>query len=90
MTTTFDSPAVAGARPTSWEEARALAVLPIYSADKPNLAGLTGWSRDAAYRATRERSVHSVRVGGRVFVPVTPLRRLLGDLPTESDPTTTP
>lgn len=86
MTTIFESRATQGAYPTTWAEARAVAVLPVWSTEKPNLGGLLGLGRDAAYRAQRERKVPTVWVGGRVYIPTTPLRRMLGDLPAEGGP----
>ncbi|WOP17407.1 hypothetical protein [Raineyella sp. LH-20] len=75
QTTAVDEP-----RFTKLEEIRTLAVIPLYSEDVPNWAGLVGASRATAYSDASTGKVPTVRVGRRIHVPVPALRRMLGDL----------
>lgn len=67
-------------------DVRDLAAIGVWSNRDPSAAGLfrPPLSRSAAYEAAKRGDLPTVRIGGRVLVPVTPLRRLLGDLDTSS------
>lgn len=75
QTTAVDEP-----RFTRLEEIREKAVIPLYSEDLPNWAGLVGANRATAYSDASLGKVPTVRVGRRIYVPIPALRRLLGDL----------
>lgn len=66
------------ARPTTLEEIRPLAVLPIYSTERPSLAGLIGCSRWTAYNDVRLGRWPAVHVGRAIRVPVPKLLAQLG------------
>ncbi len=56
-----------------------LATVPVWSASKPNAAGLLGVSRFTAYNLARSGQMITIRLGrGRLVVPVAPLLRMLG------------
>lgn len=71
---------------TALEDIRHLPTIPIYSQTEPNLAGLMRLSRWHAYSSVQRGELPSLRVGGRILIPVAQVRRLLGDLPAESPP----
>ena len=41
-------------------------------------AGMIGLGRNAAYEAVRRGDIPSVRIGGRIFVPVASFRKMFG------------
>lgn len=71
--------------PTKLSEVRDLAAIPLFSAERPNFAGLMGASRWSAYTAARQEDIPVRRIGKQYFVLVQPLRRVLGDLPETSE-----
>lgn len=64
---------------------RHLPTVHVWHATEPSLAALLRFSRSSAYDAVKRGEVPSLRLGGRVVVPVPSLLRMLGDLP-ESGP----
>lgn len=72
-------------RPTTLAEIRDLGMIPLWSKEKPNWAGLAGVSKWTAYAAARSKQVKTTRAGRQIVVPVPPLRRQLGDLPPLKD-----
>lgn len=74
------------AAPTNLDDIRHLAVLPVYSAEGPNLAGLLGCSRWVAYSDVRRGRWPAVRVGRSVRVVVPGLLKALeGGQPLEGN-----
>lgn len=66
-------------RPTTIDEIRSRATIPVHSATEPNYAGLVGIGRALAYRAAAVGDdVPTIRVGGRVLVAVPALLEKLG------------
>jgi len=62
------------------DEIRPLAVVDVFSASRPNFAGLIGCSRDISYAMARSGELPTIHLGSRVVVPVPALRKMLGDL----------
>jgi excisionase family DNA binding protein len=51
------------------------------------VAPVLGIGRSAAYEGVRSGDIPSIRIGGRILIPVAALRRLLGEMPlNESNP----
>lgn len=68
------------ALPTTLDDIRDLATIPVFSETGPSYAGLVDRGKGAAYADARHDRIPTVRLGTRVLVPVPALRRLLGDL----------
>ena len=64
--------------PCSAEQLREHVAVPLWAESGPSYAAAAGLSRRAAYSHASAGSVPTVRVGGRVLVPVAALLRLLG------------
>ena len=60
---------------------RDLPTVHVWHATEPSLAALLRFSRSSAYDAVKRGEVPSLRIGGRVVVPVPALLRMLGDQP---------
>jgi len=67
-------------RPATLAEIRDLGTVPLWHPERPDAADILGISRDLAYAGARSGDIPTVRIGGRVLVPVPALRRLVGDL----------
>ncbi len=68
-------------RPATLAEIRDLGPVPLWHSERPDAADILGISRHLAYAGARSGHIPTVRIGGRVLVPVPALRRLVGDLP---------
>lgn len=58
---------------------RDLATLPVHHSSKPSAAGLLGIGRSLAYAMAQRRELPTIRLGGRLVVPVPALLAMLGD-----------
>lgn len=64
---------------------RHLPTVHVWHSTEPSLAALMRFSRSSAYDAVKRGEVPSLRLGGRVVVPVPALLRMLGEVP-QGDP----
>jgi hypothetical protein len=62
-------------------DVRDLATLPVWHADKPSAAAVLGIGRSLAYLMAERGDLPTIRLGGRVVVPVPALLAMLGDGP---------
>ena len=60
------------AAPDNWRDAVTISV--------PQAAAVLSISRNLAYTSAHEGKIPTIRLGGRILVPVAALRRLLGEL----------
>ncbi len=64
--------------PCTIPDLRGLLHVPVWSATKPSAAGLLDMGRSAAYVAAGDGSLPTTKIGGRIYVPVASLLRLVG------------
>lgn len=74
----------------SLDDVRGLGTLPVWHPTKPDAAGVLGVSRSLAYAMAQRGEIPTIRLGGRVVVPMPALLRMLGERPAENRAQTTP
>jgi excisionase family DNA binding protein len=72
-----DKGPVETAYPTTERDLDGLAVVPLWSVDRPNAAGFLSVGKTAAYAAARSGGIPCVRVGRLYRVPTARLRAML-------------